>query len=151
MIETGAKAPDFTLKAENGEPVRLADLLGQGPVVVFFYPKDMTPGCTVEAGAFAKAYGEFRRLGAQVVGISSDGGPSHQKFKEQCGLPYPLLSDEGGKVRAAFGVPKTFGILPGRTTYLIDESGIVRHVFHSQFKAEQHPVEALEALRALRT
>jgi peroxiredoxin Q/BCP len=151
MKQTGEIAPDFTLKAENGETVRLADLLGRGPVVVFFYPKDSTPGCTVEAGAFAKAYGEFRELGAEVVGVSSDDGASHQKFKEQCDLPYPLLSDEGGKVRAAFGVPKTLGLIPGRTTFVLDQTGSVRHVFNSQFKADRHAAEALTAVRELKS
>jgi peroxiredoxin Q/BCP len=149
MIETGSKAPDFTLASETGERVRLADLLGRGPVVVFFYPKDGTPGCTVEAGAFAKNYEAFRALGAEVVGISSDNGESHQKFKEQCGLPYPLLSDDGGKVRASYGVPKTLGLIEGRTTFVIDATGNVRHVFNSQFQAARHPGEALEGLKRI--
>jgi peroxiredoxin Q/BCP len=149
MITTGDKAPAFDLEDETGRRVRLDELLGEGPVVLFFYPKDSTPGCTVEAGAFAKAYDEFRAAGAQVVGISSDDGSSHRRFKEKCGLPYPLVSDRGGKVRAEYGVPKTLGILPGRVTYVIDRDGTVRHVFNSQSQPDQHPREALKALDRL--
>jgi peroxiredoxin Q/BCP len=149
MITTGDKAPAFELQDENGQAVRLGDLLTEGPVVLFFYPKDATPGCTVEAGAFAKSYGEFQAAGAHVVGISSDNGESHKRFKEKCGLPFPLVSDRGGAVRAQFGVPKTLGLIPGRVTYVIDRDGTVRHVFNSAWKPEEHPKAALEALKAL--
>jgi peroxiredoxin Q/BCP len=146
VLNVGDPAPDFSLASDAGDTVRLGDLLAKGPVVIFFYPKDGTPGCSVEAGAFASAYGAFRKAGAEVVGISSDDGASHKRFKEKCGLPYPLLSDRGGEVRKRFGVPKTLGVLPGRTTYVIDADGTVMHVFNSQSAVLEHPKEALQAL-----
>ena len=149
MIATGERAPDFDLEIAGGGRLRLRDARAKGPVVVFFYPKDATPGCTVEVCSFRDAYAGFVEAGAQVVGISSDTVVSHGRFATQHDLPYPLASDPGGKVRAAYGVPKTLGILPGRVTFVIDREGIVRSTFNSAFGADKHVPAALEALRAL--
>ena len=129
--------------------VRLDDLLKKGPVVVFFYPKDETMGCTAEACAFRDSYDVFQDAGASVVGISSDSASSHRRFADKHGFPFLLLSDRGGSVRAEFGVPKTLGMLPGRSTYVIDRAGVVRHAFHSQLFATKHAAEAVEAIKSL--
>jgi len=147
-VKVGDSAPGFSLRSQNGEEVNLADLLQKGNVVVYFYPKDRTPGCTAEAGAFRDSYPKFEELGAEVVGISSDSVDSHQGFASDCGLPFKLLSDPGGKVRKAYGVSSSMGLIPGRVTYVIDKAGKVRHVFSSQLQATRHVQEALEALRA---
>ena len=150
-IGEGDKAPRFTLPDHDGTLVTLDGLLEKGPVVVFFYPKDETPGCTAEACSFRDAYEDFQDVGASVVGISSDSSASHRRFREKHGFPYLLLSDAGGKVRAEWGVPKTLGFLDGRSTYVLDKSGVVRHVLHSQLKVKKHVGEALDMVKRLRS
>ena len=148
-VGAGLKAPDFTLRSQSGKMVSLTDFLNRKPVVLYFYPKDDTPGCTKEACAFRDEYEEFRKLDAEVIGISSDSVESHRSFSEKHSLPFTLLSDEGGKVRKLYGVPNTFGLFPGRVTYVIDKEGVVGHVFSSQLGATRHVEEALETLRSL--
>jgi thioredoxin-dependent peroxiredoxin len=145
-VRVGAKAPDFALPSQSGETVRLKDFLGK-PVVLFFYPKDNTLGCTKEVCAFRDDFDEFGVLDAEVIGISSDSVESHRAFVQQHDLPFALLSDEGGRVRKLYGVPKTLGLLPGRVTYVIDEQGVVRRVFSSQLGVERHVQEAINTLR----
>ncbi|HEY6879484.1 MAG TPA: peroxiredoxin [Polyangiales bacterium] len=147
-LPAGTEAPDFTLNDQHGNPVRLASFRGQKSVVVYFYPKDDTPGCTAEACMFRDQFAEFKDAGAEVLGISSDSEASHKKFAEKHNLPFSLLSDRGGRVRASFGVPSTFGLVPGRVTFVIDKQGIVRHAFNSQFNATQHVAESLAVIRA---
>ncbi len=142
----GSIAPDFTLPSQSGQTVSLKDFIGEKPVVLFFYPKDDTPGCTKQACAFRDDYGGFKKLDAEVIGISSDSVESHRRFAAKHDLPYTLLSDEEKKVRKLYGVPNVFGLFPGRVTYVIDREGIVRHVFSSQLGAEKHVEEALKAL-----
>ena len=146
-VEVGATAPDFTLADANGKSVRLADYAGR-PVVLYFYPKDDTPGCTKEACTFRDQYQDFQDAGAVVLGVSSDSSESHRKFAERHRLPFTLLSDPGGQVRKLFGVPATLGLLPGRVTFVIDGKGVVRHAFNSQLDATRHVREALAALRS---
>jgi peroxiredoxin Q/BCP len=148
-IEVGDQAPDFTLPSSRGGSFTLSSQRGQKNVVLFFYPKDDTPGCTAEACTFRDQYDAFAAAGAEVVGVSSDSLDAHGRFASKHGLPMHLLSDEGGKVRAAYGVKSTFGLLPGRVTYVIDTQGVVRHVFSSQLRATQHVREALEMLARL--
>jgi thioredoxin-dependent peroxiredoxin len=148
--KVGDPAPDFSLVSQDGEETRLSDLIGRGSsVVVYFYPKDRTPGCTAEAGAFRDSYPRFAELGAEVVGISSDSVDSHKGFASECGLPFKILSDADGKVRRKYGVSSTMGLIPGRVTYVVDRRGIVRYVFSSQLQATRHVKEALEALGAM--
>ena len=144
-VDVGSKAPNFTLRSQSGANVSLEDFLGRSPVVLFFYPKDDTPGCTKQACAFRDDYGQFGAVDAEVLGISSDSVGSHKSFAENNGLPFVLLSDEGGRVRQLYGVPKTLGLMPGRVTYVIDKEGVVRHVF-SQLAVSRHVEEALTAL-----
>jgi peroxiredoxin Q/BCP len=147
-VGIGAKAPNFTLPSQSEEMVSLEDFIGTKPVVLFFYPKDDTPGCTKQACAFRDDFEEFGMLDAEVIGISSDSVDSHRSFAAKYDLPFTLLSDDGGKVRRLYGVPNTFGLFPGRVTYVIDRQGVVRHIFSSQLGVEQHVQEALGALQS---
>jgi peroxiredoxin Q/BCP len=148
-LKVGDKAPDFRLPAQSGGEVALSDFLGKKNVVLFFYPKDETPGCTVEACTFRDSYGEFRDAGAEVIGISSDTIESHAKFAEHHHLPMLLLADAGGRVRAAFEVKASLGLFDGRETFIIDKQGIIRHVFRSQVRVKQHVQESLAVLARL--
>jgi peroxiredoxin Q/BCP len=148
-VRVGDVAPDFELPDQSGTPVRLHDLVGQRPIVLYFYPKDKTPGCTIEARAFRDSYGGFTDAGAAVLGVSSDSVASHRHFAALEGLPFRLLSDRAGVVRELYGVERTLGVLPGRVTYVIDRTGVVRHVYSSQLQVTRHSREALDALRAL--
>jgi peroxiredoxin Q/BCP len=149
-VDVGSKAPNFTLPSQSGELVSFRDSLGEKPVVLFFYPKDDTPGCTKEACTFRDEYEQFSELDTEVIGISSDSVDSHKSFAKKHNLPFTLLSDKGEKIRRLYNVPNTFGLFPGRVTYVIDQEGIVRHVFSSQIGVERHVQEALEALHSIR-
>jgi peroxiredoxin Q/BCP len=151
-VDAGQKAPDFDLPTDHGR-VRLEDFRGK-PVVLYFYPKDDTSGCTKEAQGFAAAYGEFRGLGAEVVGVSRDSVTSHQKFKAKYQLPFPLASDEDCKVVEAYGVwveksmygRSYMGI--DRSTFLIDGAGTIRQAWR-QVKVPGHVEELLQAVQKL--
>ena len=146
----GARAPSFSLPSQNGTKVSLEALLARGPVVLFFYPKDETSGCTAEACAFRDHYDAFQEAGASVVGVSDDSVASHRRFAERHGFPFVLLSDAGGALRKVYGVPRSMGgLLKGRTTYVIDTAGVVRHVFTSLIDATRHIDEALQVVRTL--
>jgi thioredoxin-dependent peroxiredoxin len=148
-IQAGSKAPDFTLPSQSGAPVRLQDRLGERVIVLYFYPRDDTRGCTAEACAFRDSYEVFADAGADVIGISSDSVDRHAAFAGKHELPFTLLSDEGGQVRKRYGVPAVLGVLPGRVTYVIDRQGTVRHVFSSMTNIGQHVSDALETVRQL--
>ncbi|MDE1852155.1 MAG: peroxiredoxin [Thaumarchaeota archaeon] len=148
-LKIGDKAPDFTLESQDGRMVSLHDYAGSKNVVIYFYPKDFTIGCTAETKGFSDKYEDVLGLGAEVIGISSDSAESHGGFAEKCGAKFPLLADRGGKVRELYGAKGTFGLAPGRVTFVIDKGGIVRHVFSSQLRPTQHVPEAVEALKAL--
>ena len=150
MVEEGQPAPDFELESDEGETVRLADLRGK-PVVLYFYPKDDTPGCTKQACGFRDAYREYQERGAVVLGVSPDDTGSHRKFKEKYSLPYTLLADPGHEVADAYGAwgekkyaGKTYlGII--RSTFVIDPDGNVARAMYG-VNAERNPAEVLEAL-----
>jgi thioredoxin-dependent peroxiredoxin len=148
-IQVGDKAPDFTLPSQSGEPVQLSGRLGEKVVVLYFYPKDETPGCTTEACAFRDSHEVFTEAGAEVIGVSSDSVDKHASFASHHQLPFTLLSDSGGKVRKTYGVPATLGLLPGRTTYVIDRAGTVRYVFSSQLNVGRHVEDALSVVQKL--
>jgi peroxiredoxin Q/BCP len=148
-IGVGDNAPDFTLPSQTGEEVHLSDRLGDRVVVLYFYPKDETPGCTKEACAFRDSYEVFSEAGADVIGVSSDSVDKHASFADHHKLPFTLLSDVGGTVRKSYGVPTTLGLLPGRVTYVIDRAGTVQRVFNSQTNIGGHINEALEAVKQL--
>jgi peroxiredoxin Q/BCP len=150
QVGVGDVAPDFTLPSQSGEEVSLKDFMGKKrALVLFFYPKDDTPGCTKEACSFRDDYEQFEKLEAEVIEVSSDSVHSHQRFAQRHGLPFTLLSDEGGEVRKLYGVPNTLGLFPGRVTYVIDEEGVVRRVFSSQIGVTKHVQEALRTLESI--
>ncbi len=148
-IQVGDQAPDFTLPSQSGEPVRLYDRLGERVIVLYFYPKDNTSGCTAEACAFRDSYEAFTEAGADVIGVSSDSADKHASFAGQYQLPFTLVSDKGGQVRKSYGVPAALGLIPGRVTYVIDRQGAVRHVFNSMLNIGQHVSDALEVVKRL--
>ena len=150
MLEIGAKAPEFTLPDQNGEMKSLSDYRGQ-KVILYFYPKDMTSGCTKQACAFGELYPQFREKGAVVLGVSKDSVASHKKFEEKYGLPFTLLSDPEKEVLQAYDVWKektlygkvSMGVV--RTTYLIDEKGVIEKAF-GKVKAAENPAQMLSEL-----
>jgi peroxiredoxin Q/BCP len=148
-IKVGDPAPDFTLASSNGEQIRLSDFRDKKTVVLFFYPKDDSPGCTVEVCTFRDSHSQFAEKGAEVIGVSSDSEESHQKFASKHGLPMKLLSDPGGKVRDVYGVKSTLGLIPGRVTFVIDKAGVVRYMFSSQVRVNSHVEKALAIVQSL--
>jgi len=147
-LRVGDSAPDFTATTEDGSTIQLSDLQDKKFVVLFFYPKDGTPVCTKEACSFRDSYEQFVDAGAEVIGVSSDSAASHQQFSQRYNLPFRLISDEGGRLRKLFGVPKTMGFMPGRTTYVIDNEGIVRMIYSAALASTAHVEQALEAVGA---
>jgi len=147
-LAPGDRAPLIVLKDASGTERRSDQLNGQA-LVLFFYPKDDTPGCTMEACAFRDSFADFQALGAQVWGVSGDDAASHQRFATRHQLPFPLLVDQGNALRRTFGVPNALGFLPGRVTYVIDGTGVLRHVFNNLLDGPAHRREALEAVRRI--
>jgi len=145
-VKVGDNAPDFTLPSQMGDKVTLSEFFGKKNVVLYFYPKDETVGCTKEACTFRDNYEELTKLDAEVMGVSGQSVESHKSFATHYGLPFILLSDQDNKVRELYGVPSTMGIIPGRVTYIIDKKGLVRHVFNSQTQAPRHVEEAKKTL-----
>jgi len=148
-LRIGQPAPDFTLPDQNNEETSLIDYRNKNNVVLFFYPKDFSPGCTTQACHFRDSYEDFTDLGAVVIGISSDLVESHKKFLDEYLLPFTLLSDRDGEVRKLYGATKIFGLLPGRYTFIIDKDGIIRYIFTSETDMKKHIDEALRVLSAL--
>ena len=143
-VNVGEVAPDFTLPDQDGKPVSLSSFKGK-VVVLFFYPKDFSAGCTREVCHFRDSYEDFTEAGAEVIGISSDTVESHKKFIETYLLPYSLLSDREGDAKKIYGV--SGHLLPGRVTFIIDKVGVVRHVFSSQTNMKAHVDEALKIIK----
>jgi len=148
-VQVGDKAPDFTLPSQSGKLIRLHGRLGERVVVLYFYPRDETRGCTAEACAFRDSHEVFTDAGAEVIGVSSDSVSRHAAFADRHKLPFTLVSDQGGQVRKSYGVPAALGLLPGRVTYVIDRTGTVRHVFNSMTNIGQHVEDALTVVRQL--
>jgi peroxiredoxin Q/BCP len=150
-VRVGDTIPDFTLSDASGAQVTRDALLGKGPVVLYFYPKDETKGCTMQACAFRDQYTVFTDAGAEVVGVSSDSAELHQAFTDHHDLPFVLLADPDNSLRRAFGVPKSLGLVPGRVTYVTDKSGVVHHMVDSQLDVLTHISEALDVVKRLST
>jgi len=148
-IGVGMSAPDFTKTTQTGDTISLSQFRGEKTVVLYFYPKDETPGCTAEACTFRDNFEDFVEAGAVVIGVSQDSEESHQRFASHHRLPFLLVSDRDKALQKAYGVPKTMGLLPGRVTYVIDRDGTVQHVFNSQLNAKKHVREALEVVKRL--
>lgn len=148
-IQVGNKVPVFTAIKQDGSTFDLIDYLGK-PLVIYFYPKDFTPGCTTQACSFRDFYQDFQDLGAEVIGISGDTAAAHEAFQLKYKLPFILLSDYDRKIRKAFGVPTSlFGLLPGRVTYVVHPDGTVKMVFNSM-SAKNHITKALEMVKKMK-
>lgn len=148
-MKKGDQVTDFTLPDETGTPRALSEFLADGPVVLFFYPAAMTPGCTAESCHFRDLATEFKEAGGQRVGISSDGVETQSTFSTRYGLDFPLLSDSDGAVSKEFGVRRSFGPLPTkRQTFVIDTDRTVLEIIKSEIRMNVHADKALEALKA---
>lgn len=146
-LKIGDSIPNFIAKDTNGNDFDSQTIIGKQPVVLYFYPKDDTPGCTLQACTFRDQYEDFKDIGAEVIGVSSDSVAAHQKFTKRYKLPFLLLSDENKKLRKLFGVPNDLlGLLPGRVTYVIDRNGVILLVFNSM-SGKIHSKKAFEALK----
>ena len=149
-IQVGSEVPVFSLPDQNGNAYSLKDVLGKKKLVIYFYPKDDTPGCTKEACYFQDMFEVFKEADAEVIGISGQSVESHKKFADKNRLTFTLLSDEGNKIRKQFGVPTNFlGLLPGRVTYVVDKTGKVNYMFNSQTEVTKHIDEALRIIQEL--
>ena len=147
-LKVGDKMPLFTAIDGNGQTFDVSNYAGK-PLVIYFYPKDDTPGCTIQACTFRDQYEDFTALGAEVIGVSSDNETSHKKFASRYKLPFILLADGNKKLRRLFGVPNDLlGLLPGRVTYVIDKEGIIRLVFNS-ISSKIHIDKALQILKKI--
>jgi peroxiredoxin Q/BCP len=143
------KLKPFTAVDQNGASFDVSEYLGKKPLVIYFYPKDFTPGCTKEACSFRDRYEDFQELGAEVIGISGDSEESHKRFAKKHNLPFTLLSDKNGQLRKLFGVKKNvFGLLPGRETFIFDANGVLVLRFNS-LNAEPHIRKALKTLKGM--
>ncbi len=146
-MNKGDTLPDFTLLDQNGTSYASDKVKGKQPVVVYFYPKNFTPGCTKEACSFRDAYEDFKDLGAEVIGISADSDASHQKFAKRYNLPFILLADTKNKIRKMFGVKTNLlGLLPGRETFVFDANGVLVYKFESM-GATKHIDKSLKYLQ----
>lgn len=145
-MQLGNSLPEFEAKNQKGEVFNSEQLKNKWSVV-YFYPKNFTPGCTKEACSFRDAFEDFQTAGARVVGISKDSVESHMKFNKAYNLPFDLLADEDGKLHKLFEVPKDlFGLVSGRVTYIFNPEGKLHHYFKSQLRADQHVKEALRSM-----
>ncbi|MDP6458351.1 MAG: peroxiredoxin [Candidatus Bathyarchaeota archaeon] len=148
-FKVGTKSPDFTLKDQDSDPVSLSDYKGKSNVVLFFYPKDFSPGCTAEARGFRDIYEDIIDLDAVVIGVSGDSIESHKRWADRHMLPFTLLSDPKRKIQFLYGATKAFGLLPGRYTFVIDKGGVIRHIFTSEINMKKHIAVSLKALREI--
>ena len=149
MTTNGSSVPEARFIRSDGTGVSLAELIGRRTLVLYFYPKDETPGCTAEACGFRDAYEDFLAAGADVVGVSADDAASHEAFKSKHRLPFLLVSDPGGAAARALGVKRTLGLFAGRVTFVIDRQGHIRHRFESQLQVKRHVAEALALVKSL--
>ena len=148
-LAVGDQLPSFSLKDQSGNTFNVDQFLGKTAMVIYFYPKDDTPGCTKEACSFRDSYEEFTDKNIKVIGISADDVESHRNFAEKYKLPFTLLADTDNKVRNLFGVKANmFGLIPGRVTYVVDKKGEIIFMYESQFKASSHIEESIKAIEA---
>jgi thioredoxin-dependent peroxiredoxin len=148
VLKEGDKVPVFKLPDQDGKMIDMTERIGKQPLVIYFYPKDFTSGCTMEAHAFREMYEAFQKEGAEVFGISGDSVESHKKFVVEHELPFTLLSDENNKVRDMFGAYGV-GHTLGRVTYVVDKKGIIRMIFSSQLQPKKHIDESISKVREI--
>lgn len=150
-MKENEKLKPFTATDQNGNTFDVTEYLEKKPLVIYFYPKDFTPGCTKEACSFRDRYEDFKELGAEVIGISGDSESSHKRFTNKYNLPFTLLSDQNGQLRKLFGVKKNLlGLIPGRETFIFDRNGKLVLRFNS-LNAEPHIRKALKTLKDLKS
>lgn len=147
-LKAGEKAPDFEALTDTNEKLRLSEILKEKEVILYFYPKDETPGCTAEACSFRDEWENIRDMGAEVIGVSSDSPDSHTKFRQKHNLQFTLVSDSDRSIRDMYDVRGT--LLPPRTTFVISRDGIIVHVYNSQMAPKRHVQEAMDALKRIR-
>ena len=151
LLKPGERIPHFKLPDQNGEMVDIAKLVGRKNLVIYFYPKDYTTGCTLEACSFRDEYEVFKENDTEVIGINSEGSSRHHSFAKSYHLNFILLSDKDRKVEKLFGVKRIFlGLLTGRVSFVVDKQGIIRHVFTSRSQAAKHVEEALKVIKSLK-
>jgi peroxiredoxin Q/BCP len=151
MLAVGTRAPILFAKDQNGKDLASSELLAKGPLVVYFYPKDFTPGCTQEACLFRDAFAELEGHGATIVGLSMDDDASHRRFAERYQLPYSLVSDPKFTIAKEWGVARPLGLGAWRVTYVVDREGIIRGAFHSEINMAKHVREVQALLSSLRS
>ncbi len=150
MIKIGDKCPDFQLPDATGKIFKISELINKKKLIIYFYPKDDTPGCTLEACSFRDRYEDFKDFDCEVIGISSDNEQKHAAFATRHQLPFILLADKDKTVRKLFGVPgNLFGLIPGRVTYIIGVDGIVKGIYNSQTNPLGHIEKALDLVRTM--
>jgi peroxiredoxin Q/BCP len=147
-LKVGDAIPNFSLYDQNGKLFQVKDYIGKSVLVIYFYPKDDTPGCTKQACYFRDQYEDFKQAGAMVIGISSQGIESHKAFAEKYKLPFTLLADVDGQVRKQFGAGS--GLIPGRVTYVVNKEGKIVYLFNSQSDVKRHVDEALQIVKELK-
>ena len=156
MVAVGQRAPDFSGPTGGGNQVSLKDFRGKQHVILYFFPKDFTPGCTKEACSFRDRRSEIAKLDAEIIGASFDTADKHTQFAEAYQLPYPLLSDPDGAIAQAYGVGRLGGLFGGflptkRVTFVIDKEGVVQHVIKSELNIDKHIDEAIGVLKRLQS
>jgi peroxiredoxin Q/BCP len=150
-IKTGDRFPEFTLPDHDNKPYSFPQDQKGSPLVLYFYPKDETPGCTKEACSFRDSHEQFMDEGVTVIGVSNDSPEKHRRFRKAHRLPFRLLSDRGNKLRKTVGVPSDLlGLLPGRVTYIIDGDGLVKKIINSQMNTERHIRESLQVIKSFK-
>ncbi len=147
QLKIGDKAPLFEGITDGDAKISLGDMVGKGNIILYFYPKDMTPGCTTEACGFRDNWDKIVSLGATVIGVSSQSTESHREFKKKNNLPFPLISDPKGEIRKLYGA--TGLLIPPRVTFVIDKQGIIKFIFSSQLNVTKHVSDALENLEKI--
>jgi peroxiredoxin Q/BCP len=150
-LKIGDHIPAIILNNQFGDLINIDDYLGEQNLVIYFYPKDNTYGCTAEACKFRDAYEEFKKYNCSVIGVSSDDEESHKQFAIKNKLSFNLLSDRGNRVRRRFGIASNlFGLIPGRVTFVVDKKGIIQYIFNSQLNISKHIFTSLEILKKLK-
>lgn len=147
-LAIGDKCPDFETTTHEGSKFRFYDFVGKSNIVLYFYPKDNTPGCTAEACSFRDSWNRLSNYDVQIFGVSSDSAVSHTRFREKYNLPFTLLTDQDKRIRSLYGA--TGLLIPPRVTFVIDRNGIVRHVYNSQMKASNHVEESMRVLEKIK-
>lgn len=149
MLNVGERAPDFESELDDGRPFRLSSLRGDQNVVIYFYPRDFSGGCTAQACSFRDNYAEIRALDAMILGVSVDSADSHRRFKEKHHLAYPIVSDADGRLRELYDVTTSLPMIRPRVTYVIDKAGIIRGAFRHDLLVTKHISDAVRVLKEI--